>query len=362
MHLTLRHVLSHTSITSPPSPLVGFLLCCFLTSTTPRRPTFVPVSAEVTQCPLVSLTLSAHAFPLPRHQTRPFPSLNPPSLPSSTFLDSISGVYTPTHTFTVAHLSLPSRSLISMSNKYRSFYENDGSGRDTFVNYAGAYWMNPLPAGTFFKSHLTVASGTAGAAASAAPTENGTSLVMDESTPYPGRTLFGKSRYGTTVLDASQAAALGATGSAAGGHGGLQSGQSANLDGTAGSSAGAGSAGGLGATSGGVGADGQGFDGEATALEHIAPGVPRPEQRLRQPGHASTGLEGTDGGSTFNGVKEPWTAPNAVDSTLLRLAPGYESTCHYHLRTGRFYTEDSAPPHEMTLPDKGVTWGKSRYY
>ncbi|KAK7200944.1 hypothetical protein NESM_000153400 [Novymonas esmeraldas] len=218
-----------------------------------------------------------------------------------------------------------------MSNKYRSFYENDGSGRDTFVNHAGAYWMNPLPAGTFFKSRADPARPSSG------PMESGTSLVMDEDTPFPGRTLFGKSRYGTTVLAADQAGTLlGASADAA-----------------------SGGAAGMGGTSG---ADGQVFDGEATALEHISFDVSHPERRLRQPGHATTGLDGTGGGSTFNGIQDPWTAPRAVDNTLLRLAPGYESTCHYHLRTGRFYTEDTAPPHEMTLPDKGVTWGKSRYY
>ncbi|CAJ1028677.1 hypothetical protein, conserved [Leishmania lindenbergi] len=226
-----------------------------------------------------------------------------------------------------------------MSNKYKSFYENDGSGRDTFINYAGAYWMNPLPAGTFFKSRVHLAQ-------PGALTENGTSLMMDDSTPYPGRTLFGKSRYGTTVLAADQAAALGTTDDS-------QSGHSAVIGSTAGPTA---------SGVAGAGAHGQSFDGEATALEHISFDVSHPERRLWQPGHATTGLEGTGGGSTYNGIKEPWAAPNAMDNTLLRLAPGYESTCHYHLRTGRFYTEDAAPPHEMTLPDKGVTWGRSRYF
>ncbi|KAG5474360.1 hypothetical protein LSCM1_03140 [Leishmania martiniquensis] len=226
-----------------------------------------------------------------------------------------------------------------MYSKYKSFYENDGSGRDTFVNYAGAYWMNPLPAGTFLKSRP-------GAVQPSAPTENGTSLVMDDSIPLPGRTLFGKSRYGTTIIAADQAAMLGDAD-------GSPSGPSAGKGGISGSMA---------SDVACAGADGQGFDGEATAVAHIPFDVSQPELRLRQPGHAITGLEGTDGGSTYNGVKESWKAPNAVDNTLLRLAPTYESTCHYHLRTGRFYTEDAAPPHVMTLPEKGVTWGKSRYY
>lgn len=213
-------------------------------------------------------------------------------------------------------------------------YGNDGTGRDTFVNYAGAYWMNPLPAGMFFKSTPDVANGAAAGSGSGSGVRDAT-VVMGDGSAYPGRTLFGKSRYGTTVLAADQA--------------GL------GLDGTDSSAAPAGQQ----QTSRGDVGD---FDGEGTALAHVPYDVAQPEQRLRQPGHATVGLDGTNGGSTYNGLKDGWTAPNAVDNTLLRLAPTYESTCHHHLRTGRFYTDDAAPAHESTLPDKGVTWGKSRYY
>lgn len=208
-------------------------------------------------------------------------------------------------------------------------YANDGTGRDTFVNYAGAYWMNPLPAGTFFKSTPDTAGGAA---------QGGSAAITSDGPAYPGSTLFGKSRYGTTVLAANQA--------------GLT--QNGCADSVGRSSAAGGSAREM--------AGNNDFDGEATALAHVPYDVSQPEQRLRQPGHATTGLDGTNGGSTYTGTAEAWKAPKAVDNTLLRLAPTYESTCHYHLRTGRFYTDDAAPPHESTLPDKGVTWGKSRYY
>jgi hypothetical protein len=210
-------------------------------------------------------------------------------------------------------------------------YANDGTGRDTFVNYAGAYWMNPLPAGVFFKS-------TPDVIGNALQGSHGTVVIGDDSA-FPGRTLFGKSRYGTTVLAADQA-------------GLTQDGLAGSPDGSAAAT-----------DERQTPREGEGdFDGEGTALAHVPYDVSQPEQRLRQPGHATTGLEGTDGGSTYTGLKGEWTAPNAVDNTLLRLAPTYESTCHHHLRTGRFYTDDAAPAPLATLPDKGVTWGRSRYY
>lgn len=213
------------------------------------------------------------------------------------------------------------------------FYENDGSGRDTFINHAGAYWMNPLPAGTFFKSvgghPKRMHDATTTTFTATGPAATAAMVFLDDASAYPGHSLFGKSRYGTTVLVAGQP-----------GIDGNATASSSLPDHNTG--------------------DSDGFDPHATALEHLPFDVSNPEQRLWQPGHATTGLDPT-GGSTFNGVADPWTAPKAVDNTLLRLAPIYESTCHYGLRTGRFYTEDMAPPHEMTLPDKGATWGKSRY-
>ncbi|KPI88863.1 hypothetical protein ABL78_2057 [Leptomonas seymouri] len=311
------------------------------------------------------------------------------------------------------------------SAKKPSFYACDGTGRDTYVNYAGAYWMNPLPGGIFLKSALDGAENAR---------LHGSTVVLGDGSDHPGRTLFGKSRYGTTVLAADQggltqaggaggvgsvgslggadglgsvggADAVGGVGGAggagsvggvggagdagsvggvggAGGAGGVEGAGSAGSAGGVGGAGGVEGAGGAGSAGGVGGAGGAGaagtagaarratggvageddFDGEATALAHVPYDVSQPEQRLRQPGHATVGLEGTNGGSTYNGIKAEWQAPNAVDNTLLRLLPTYESTCHYHLRTGRFYTEDAAPEPLPTLPDKGVTWGKSRYY
>ncbi|KPA85391.1 putative mitochondrial hypothetical protein [Leptomonas pyrrhocoris] len=263
----------------------------------------------------------------------------------------------------------------STTSRTTLYYSNDGTGRDTYVNYANAYWMNPLPAGTFFKSTPDVAGNDA---------PNGSTLVMGDGSAYPGRTLFGKSRYGTTVLAAGQPgltqgggadaagsadadAAMRATGRGGSGEGDFDGHATTDLEGTNGGSANKDAAGSADADATmrttGTGGSGDGdFDGEATALAHVPYDVSQPEQRLWQPGHSTVGLEGTNGGSTYNGVKPEWTAPRAVDNTLLRLAPTYESTCHYQLRTGRFYTDDVAPPHECTLPDKGVSWGKSRYY
>lgn len=216
---------------------------------------------------------------------------------------------------------------------YLSKYENDGSGRDTYVNHADAHWMNPLPAGTFMKSTSMVdraMSSTAGKTFYPADT-----IDPLASRRPPGRVLYGQSRYGTTVLRSMR----GEPGRGDEDGGGEMQDGSGTAEGSSPST----------------------FDPEQTALDKITDDVPNPERRLRQPGHANTGLDPT-GGSTFNGIKDPWAAPRQVDNTLLRIAPTYESTCHYGLRTGRFYNEDEAPSHENTLPEKGVNWGKSRYY
>lgn len=246
---------------------------------------------------------------------------------------------------------------------YTPAYQNDGSGRDTFINHAGAYWLNPLPGGTYHKSLHVPPPGTARTAASG--------VFADSIDPFASQrpsaqSVMGKSRYGTTILpagtlgitaDASEGAAAHThphpTNSSdpdqTNGH------QHLHRDGTAAPAMGT-----SGYGSGSAGGEGVTFDAEATAVEKLPYDVPCPEQRLSHPGHAQTGLEAT-GGSTYSGHPGPWTAPREVDSTLLRIAPGYESTCHYGLRTGRFYTEDQAPPNDGTLPEKGVNWGKSRY-
>lgn len=216
-------------------------------------------------------------------------------------------------------------------------YHNDGTGRDTYINYAGSSWTNPLPGGLFYKSNGNYFGEDGGDEAEG---------TFSDSTTYPGKTLFGKSRYGTTVKQSAgrlpDAAADGAGGPA---------------DGLDGKTRGLG----LG-TTGTPGADGgENFDPEATALNEVPVDTANPEQRMRQPGHTLNPVDAT-GGSTYNGVADPWVPPNQVDNTLMRLEPTWESTCHYGLRTGRFYTDDQAPAHENTLPEKGVNWNKSRYY
>lgn len=215
-------------------------------------------------------------------------------------------------------------------------YENDGSGRDTYINHAGAFWLNPLPGGTYHKSlraDRPPAGSLSGGAVSTRDVILAESIDPFASVRPPGRELFGQSRYGTTVLQ-------GGTGN---------SGESRDGNGrTAADSVPAAA----------QDSEAAPFDPEATALATIPDDVANPERRLMTPGHSTTGLEGTGGASTFTGTKDPWAAPNQVDNTLLRIRPTYESTCHFGLRTGRFYVPDEAPAPEATILDKS----KTRYY
>ncbi|CAD2218919.1 hypothetical protein AGDE_02545 [Angomonas deanei] len=211
-------------------------------------------------------------------------------------------------------------------------YHNDGTGRDTFINHAGTYWTNPMPGGEFYTSVDNKFE----------PKEedgfDATRSVGQQR--HPARTLYGKSRYGTTVLKSTDKV----------------EGDAKDGDPNA-----------LTDSNGGNGpvvlasSEGAPFDPEATALDTIPNQIPNPEQRLNHPGHARE-VPPETGGSNYTGTPEPWTAPKAVDNTLLRLAPTYESSTHHALRTGQHYNEDEAPPHENTLPEKGTNWGKSRYY
>lgn len=208
-------------------------------------------------------------------------------------------------------------------------YHNDGSGRDSYINHAGASWMNPLPGGTYHKSQRAHGATTRDA------------MLAESIDPFasmrpPGGELFGKSRYGTTVIQGG-----------------------ANADGTYDRV--------IGGTHGFAGptADrppgndlGEPFDPEATALDVIPYDVANPERRLLTPGHATTGPEVPGGDATFTGTGDPWAAPKQVDNTLLRLRPTYESTCHYGLRTGKVYVPADAPPPEVTMLDMT----KTRYY
>lgn len=187
-------------------------------------------------------------------------------------------------------------------------YQNDGSGRDTYVNHVGSHWINPLPGGIYYKSKECITPQF--------PHPQSIDPLAGERAPH--RVLFNESRYGTTVHqrepgdeyeDKLEKQPL--------------------------------------------------LDCASLALEELPYDVPRPELRLSHPGHAQTGLEGTDG-VTFNGVKDPWSEPKMLDHTLVRIPPTYESTCHYGLRTGRFYVDDMAPAHNNTLP--GMHVPKKRYY
>lgn len=206
-------------------------------------------------------------------------------------------------------------------------YENDGTGRDTYVNHSNAYWVNPMPGGTYYKSKQNNIPQF--------PHANAIDPLAGERAPH--RVLYNQSRYGTTVKQREE------------GDDYLQSlEEQRRLSGS-------------GAADGNPGIDAVGFDPEMEALTELPYDVPRPELRLRQPGHAITGTEPTDG-VTFNGIKDPWSEPKQVGNTLLRIEPTYESTCHYGLRTGKFYCDDMAPAHSNKLPDKGINWGKSRYF
>lgn len=198
-------------------------------------------------------------------------------------------------------------------------YENDGSGRDTYVNHQGASYLNPMPGGSYYRSRP-------------GKDING---FEDSSKEILGgkrdqkRVLFNQSRYGTTVKQRAE------------GDHYIDELEKQPL-----------CAGEMSAVR---------FDPESLALDQLPYHVPRPEDRLKHPGHAQTGTEGT-GGVTFTGTKDPWSEPNQLSNTLTRIEPTYESTCHYGLRTGKFYCDDMAPAHSNKLPDKGSNWGKSRYF
>ncbi|CCD11771.1 unnamed protein product [Trypanosoma congolense IL3000] len=101
------------------------------------------------------------------------------------------------------------------------------------------------------------------------------------------------------------------------------------------------------------GAQGQGtYSAEQLINQEIPLTTAYPERRIVHPGNHEERIPPT-GGSEYNGtVTEPWKEPKSEANTYLRLMPTYESTTHYQLRTGRYYTEDQAPPHGMKLPLK----------
>ncbi|CCW62358.1 unnamed protein product [Phytomonas sp. EM1] len=233
-------------------------------------------------------------------------------------------------------------------------YENDGSGRDTFVNHAGAYWLNPLPQGVFFRSVTPPPQGGTASGPLA-------SLLDAFGThPNPGKALYGRSRYGTTVLNAPAKGVGGPGMGLSGPEGGPSSGRTSPGEPAGLASPGAPS----GLARHARSRDGETWDPDDLAIRRALEEVPDEARRLRVPGHATTlpDLAAAGVESRFGGTPGPWEAPRAVDLTLVRVAPTYESTCHYGLRTGRYYTADQAPPHAKTLPGVGLPWGKSRSY
>ncbi|RNE98515.1 uncharacterized protein Tco025E_09208 [Trypanosoma conorhini] len=237
-----------------------------------------------------------------------------------------------------------------------------GEGRDVFINHGGAYWLNPVPHGTFRSRSACT---TTGATDSVDPFGNA---------KRPDRpNLFGRSRYraahnGPSAAEEGTGADCAAGAVGGGGHSG---GGARDVD----------AAGacpemransrddvdphGPSALSAAPPMDARGAAGSAAATGEKAPysteavvrgklplDTANPERRSMHPGNHTVRIPPT-GGSAYNGtVAEPWAVPRAVDNTYLRLAPLYESTTQYQLRTGRYYTEDEAPAHGMTLPPK----------
>ncbi|CCW68693.1 unnamed protein product [Phytomonas sp. Hart1] len=189
-------------------------------------------------------------------------------------------------------------------------YENDGSGRDTYINHAGAYWMNPLPKARFLQS-LSAPNGVQ-------PVTFHDSFGCE---PKPGRELYGRSRFGLDPLVLpKQDLAL----------------------------------------------PKQDFSLPKKNLAHpkLDGGLPRQDVSLPRLERVFARTDRTADGveANFGGTKGPWEAPKGANLTLVRIAPSYESTCHHGLRTGRFYTDDQAPPHGNKLPEKGLRWGRSKYF
>ncbi|KEG13128.1 hypothetical protein DQ04_01201140 [Trypanosoma grayi] len=268
--------------------------------------------------------------------------------------------------------------------------QTSAAERDVFINHGGAYWLNPVPGGTFRSRS---------ACTSMKPSDTIDPFGNPKRPDMPD--LFGKSRYSTANRGphgmqqgtggkyahgegaagiaesgdysgrngamASAAQGAGGAGNASGDSGNMQGGSAAHAavaDGAMYATGGSGGSNGQSAsyspalndTHGDAVSDFNGSKVPYSAEELIREGLPldtaNPERRILHPGNHTERIPPT-GGSEYNGtVTEPWAAPKAVDNTYLRMAPLYESTTHYQLRTGRHYTEDEAPPHGMTLPLK----------
>lgn len=83
---------------------------------------------------------------------------------------------------------------------YASLYQNDGSGRDTFINGAGAFWLNPVPHGSFKTS--TRGNGGDGGAGACLGGTLGDGLAA--SSANLGGSRYGSGEPGATAFDADQ--------------------------------------------------------------------------------------------------------------------------------------------------------------
>ncbi|KAF8299814.1 hypothetical protein TcYC6_0063890 [Trypanosoma cruzi] len=233
-----------------------------------------------------------------------------------------------------------------------------GKDHDVFVNHGGAYWLNPVPHGTFRSR-------------SACTIMKATETIDPFGNPKrPDRPIvFGLSRYSTADdrLNAAKRETNGADTEIVADNRrveGVAKGEDAasafprmhtdnrdevdshdTLPLPAPPSTDARSA-----EATAVNGDKVSYSSEAVVREKLPLDTANPERRILHPGNHTIRVTPT-GGTAYNGtVGESWTAPRAVDGTYLRLAPLYESTTHYQLRTGLYYTEDEAPAHGMTLP------------
>ncbi|RHW67265.1 hypothetical protein DPX39_000027800 [Trypanosoma brucei equiperdum] len=226
--------------------------------------------------------------------------------------------------------------------------------RDVFINHGGAYWINPVPGGTF-APRSTYTSSKKGDLID----PFGNPKVRD----VPD--LFGRSRYSRVPIGSSGDGAIRETSEAEGdGNGGVDAVEGVKA-GTHGNDGGLQLGSGLAGTVGDHGQQGETIGTCINSAEGKQPfstgdimdkqlplDTANPERRIAHPGNHTDRIPPT-GGSEYNGtVTEPWCAPAAVDNTYLRLPLIYESTTHYQQRTGRYYTEDQAPPHGMSLPPK----------
>ncbi|KAH8618518.1 hypothetical protein ERJ75_000268500 [Trypanosoma vivax] len=205
------------------------------------------------------------------------------------------------------------------------------AGREVFINHGGAYWLNPVPAdASRLRSLRTVV--------------RSSDLIDPFGRPKRNDVpeLYGKSRYTFNAAGTAGEPLAGETGDT------VSENKKESTEGTA-----------LGDLQSPVevnaahcGTENNTYSSGELICEKLPLVTARPERRLLHPGNQAERIPPT-GGSEYNGtVTLPWSAPRAMGDTYIRQAPTYESTTHYQLRTGRYYTEDAAPPHGMTLPTK----------